>query len=246
LLMPAKTVPAPESAIKRAAYKSKKQQDFKKQVETKKAETKALTKKAYVRGLKYTRQYRAAVNKTVHMKRQAKSNGGFYVEPKAKVAIVVRIRGINKVAPKQRKILQLLRLRQLFNAVFVKLTKPMINMLRLVEPYIAYGYPTLKTVRGMLYKRGHLRVKGQRVKISDNAQIKTKLGGKDEEVICIEDMVNQIFTAGKRFRDVTNALWPFKLAPPVGGMKQKRRHFVEGGDFGNRETLINRFLNRMI
>lgn len=244
--MPAKTVPAPETAIKRAAYKSKKQQEFKKQIEAKKAETKALTKKAYVRGLKYARQYRAAENKTVHMKRQAKSNNGFFVEPKAKVAIVVRIRGINKVAPKQRKILQLLRLRQLFNAVFVKLSKPMMNMLRLVEPYISYGYPTLKTVRGMLYKRGHLRIKGQRVKITDNSQIKGKLGGKDEQVICIEDMVNQIYTAGKHFRSVTNALWPFKLSPPKGGMNQKRRHFVEGGDFGNRESLINRLIYRML
>jgi large subunit ribosomal protein L7e len=29
-------------------------------------------------------------------------------------------------------------------------------------------------------------------------------------------------------------------------MRQKRRHFVEGGDFGNRDTLINRFLARCI
>ena len=56
----------------------------------------------------------------------------------------------------------------------------------------------------------------------------------------------QIVTAGKHFRTVTNGLWPFKLAPPKGGMRQKRRHFVEGGDYGNRDTLINRFLARCI
>jgi large subunit ribosomal protein L7e len=64
--------------------------------------------------------------------------------------------------------------------------------------------------------------------------------------VCVEDVVNQIVTAGKHFRTVTNGLWPFKLAPPKGGMRQKRRHFVEGGDYGNRDTLINRFLARCI
>lgn len=39
-----------------------------------------------------------------------------------------------------RKILQLLRLRQINNGVFIKLNKATINMLRLVEPYIAWGY----------------------------------------------------------------------------------------------------------
>ncbi len=46
---------------------------------------------------------------------------------------------INGVSPRVRKILQLLRLRQINNGTFVKLTKATVNMLRLVEPYIAYG-----------------------------------------------------------------------------------------------------------
>ena len=41
--------------------------------------------------------------------------------------------------PKTRKILQLLRLRQIFNGVFLKGNKATINMLRRVEPYVAYG-----------------------------------------------------------------------------------------------------------
>lgn len=46
---------------------------------------------------------------------------------------------INGVPPKVRKVLQLLRLRQIFNGVFVKLNKASINMLRIAEPYIAWG-----------------------------------------------------------------------------------------------------------
>ena len=46
---------------------------------------------------------------------------------------------INEIAPKPRKILQLLRLLQINNGVFVKVTKATEQMLRLVEPYITYG-----------------------------------------------------------------------------------------------------------
>jgi hypothetical protein len=38
----------------------------------------------------------------VRLKREAKAKGGFYVPPEAKVVFVVRIRGLNKVAPKVR------------------------------------------------------------------------------------------------------------------------------------------------
>ena len=242
--MPAKSVPAPETAIKRAAFKQQQLDGFKKAVLAKKEERKALEKKAYLRGLKYSRQYRSTESKLVHLRRQAKTHGNYYLESKPKIVVVTRIRGIANVAPKQKKILQLLRLRQIFNTVFVKLNKPMENMLRMIDPYIAYGYPSLRTVRSMIYKRGHLKINGQRIKLNDNKQIKDKFN--NDDVVCAEDVVNQIYTSGKHFRTVTNGFWPFKLAPPKGGMKQKRRHFVEGGDYGNRETLINRFLTRMI
>lgn len=53
--------------------------------------------------------------------------------------IIVLFSSINGVSPKVRKVLQLLRLRQIFNGVFVKLNKASINMLRIAEPYIAWG-----------------------------------------------------------------------------------------------------------
>ncbi|EPY26150.1 large subunit ribosomal protein L7e [Strigomonas culicis] len=236
--------PAPEHVIKRTAFKNQQKENFSKAIAANKAAKKALKKTAYERGLKYSREYRGAEKRLVTYRRQAATHGNYYLEAQPKIAVVVRIRGIAKVNPKQRKILQLLRLRQIFNTVFVKLNKPIQNMLRAVEPYIAYGYPSLSTVRAMIYKRGYLKVNGQRVKISDNQIVKDKFHTND--VVCVEDMVNQIFTCGKHFRTVTHGLWPFKLAPPEGGMRQKRRHFIEGGDFGNRETLINRLLKRMI
>lgn len=73
--------------------------------------------------------------------------------------IIFSLPSINKVAPKVKKVLQLLRLRQINNATFVKLNKATLNMLRIAQPYITYGYPSLKTVRDLLYKRGFVKVK---------------------------------------------------------------------------------------
>ena len=46
------------------------------------------------------------------------------------------------------------RLRQINNGVFIRINKATHNMLKLVEPYIAWGYPNLKSVRELIYKRG--------------------------------------------------------------------------------------------
>jgi large subunit ribosomal protein L7e len=46
---------------------------------------------------------------------------------------------INGLHPKPRKVLQLFRLRQINNGVFVRINKATINMLRLAEPYITWG-----------------------------------------------------------------------------------------------------------
>jgi large subunit ribosomal protein L7e len=107
----------------------------------------------------------------IRLKREAKKGGGFYVEPEAKLAFVVRIRGINDMHPKTRKILQLLRLRQINNGVFIKVNKATMNMLRRVEPYIAYGYPNLKSVRELIYKRGHGKVGKDIIPLTDNSII---------------------------------------------------------------------------
>ena len=90
------------------------------------------------------KEYRAQENDAIRFRREAKAAGNIYVPAEAKVVLVIRIRGIIGVSPKVRKILQLLRLRQINNSVFVKLNAATVKMLRLVEPYVAYGYPNLK------------------------------------------------------------------------------------------------------
>ena len=65
------------------------------------------------------------------LKREAKKEGNYYVKGEDKLVFVMRIRGINQVSPKVRKVLQLLRLRQINNGVFIKMNKATQNMLRI-------------------------------------------------------------------------------------------------------------------
>jgi len=65
-------------------------------------------------------------------------------------------------------------------------------------------------------------------------------------IICIEDLIHEIFTCGPHFKEANNFLWPFKLSCPLGGYTRfKKLHFSEGGDHGNREEHINKLVRKM-
>jgi large subunit ribosomal protein L7e len=198
----------------------------------------------FKRAESYVKEYRQKEREEVRMKRVARSTGSMYVPEAPKLAFVVRIKGINKMSPKPRKILQLLRLRQINNGVFVKLTSATMQMLKIVEPFIAFGQPNLKSVRELVYKRGYGKVNGQRVALTDNRIIEENLG--KSGIICMEDLIHEIFTVGPNFKAASNFLWPFKLSSPNGGFRERKLlHFVEGGDAGDRETLINDLIRKM-
>jgi large subunit ribosomal protein L7e len=144
-----------------------------------------------------------------------------------------------------KKILQLLRLRQIHNGVFVRINAATTKMLRLVEPFIAYGYPNLKSIKELIYKRGFGKLSGQRVPISSNSVIEIELGKYD--IKCVEDLVHEIATVGPHFKEANNFLWPFKLTSPRGGFTGKKlNHFNEGGACGMQEDKINRLVKKMI
>lgn len=117
-------------------------------------------------------------------------------------------------------------------------------MLQWVGPFIAWGYPNMKSVKELVYKRGFAKVDKQRIPITDNAVIENVLGA--QGIICIEDIIHEVFTVGPNFKQVNNFLWPFKLSNPTGGYKGKKlSHFIEGGESGNREDYINKLIRCM-
>eukprot|EP00918_Siedleckia_nematoides_P019153 GHVU01040836.1.p2 GENE.GHVU01040836.1~~GHVU01040836.1.p2 ORF type:complete len:146 (-),score=13.33 GHVU01040836.1:103-495(-) len=123
------------------------------------------------------------------------------------------------------------------------------NMLRRIEPFVTYGYPTLATIRKLLYKRGHVREgrlgARQRVRLQSNDVISRNLG--KYGIHGIEDVIHEIYTCGPRFKEVSSFLWPFKLSSPKKGFEAKRHGFCEPrkGVWGNREHLVNELIARM-
>jgi len=199
-----------------------------------------------VRAQKYEKEYKKEEKTLVALRRQAKKAGNFFVEPEAKVMFVVRITGINKCAPKPRKIMKLLRLDQLHKGVFVKCTTPMKNMLKYIQPYVICGYPNLKTTKQLIMKRGYAKIGNERTPLNCNEIISEKLG--KYGIHGVEDLIHEIYTVGPNFKQANNFLWAFKLSSPNGGFVLKKHGFHEpkGGDWGNREEMINEILRRMI
>merc|ERR1739847_103087 len=229
---------------------AKKRSRFAKQAAAK-AEAKAVAKKASLtkqreiisKARAYAAEYAAEAKALVNNTRVAKAVGNFYVPDEPKLALVIRIRGINQLWPKPKKTLQLLRLRQIGNAVFIRLNKASIQMLRICDPFIAWGYPTQQTIKNIIYKRGAVKINGQRIKISDNNVVEKSMGNLG--INCIEDLVHEIYTVGDNFKTANNNLYPVKLPCPRGGWRKITNHFIEGGDFGNREEYINDLVKKM-
>merc|ERR1739848_701971 len=210
----------PESVLKEKATADKVAKSKAKAIELSTKKRRAQRKVIYKRAETYAAEYRRAEKQAVAERRQARKAGNYYREPDAKLAFVVRIRGINQVPPKVKKILRLLRLLQVHNGVFVRLNAASRKMLTLVDPWITYGYPNLKTVRELIYKRGHVKI--------------------------AQDRIHEIYTVGPNFRRANRFLWPFKLSSPTGGFEKKTNHFIEGGDCGNRGNKINVLVRRML
>lgn len=237
--------PAAPESLKQKVADGEKAAELRKTAQEKRMKAKAAKRELmFKRAEQYCEEYKQAERDLVSQRRAARLNGDFFREPEARLALVVRIRGINQTSPRTRRILRLLRLRQIFNATFVRLNKATMTMLRLVSPYIAFGYPNLKTVREMIYKRGAGKVDGKRTPLVSNDIIEKALGRFG--IICMEDLVHEIYTVGPHFKLANKFLWPFKLNSPHGGLRKKGISFIEGGDYGNRENQINKLVRRMI
>ncbi|KAI3463454.1 hypothetical protein Pfo_020117 [Paulownia fortunei] len=191
----------------------------------------------------FIREYRDKELDLIQMKSRGKRKRQASVTPESKLLFIIRIGGKNDMHPKTRKILYSLRLRKIFSGVFVKANEGMMEILQKVEPYITYGYPNVKSVKDLIYKKGVVKAGKQRVPLTDNNIVEQELG--QHNIICIEDIVNEIANAGPHFKAVTNFLCPFVLNNPEKALHGKKRRFEDGGDSGNREDHINELISKM-
>merc|ERR1711988_1709665 len=121
--------PVPENVVKKQKAQKKLADEAAAAAAVAKTARKEKRVQAYKNAEKYTKEYRALAKQRV------------------------RIRGLADMHPKTKKILQIMRLRQMNMGVFMKSSKAATEMLTRVEPYLSYGYPSLKSVRDLVYKR---------------------------------------------------------------------------------------------
>jgi 60S ribosomal protein uL30 len=114
-----------------------------------------------------------------------------------------------------------LHLRNVNDGVFVRFNnESMRRLLHMVEPYILYGPIKEKSmVHDLLIRRGYAKINNnERVPLSNNMLIeqefqKEKYKEQCNHVLCIEDMVHEIFSVGVAFDVITKEfLFPFQLS----------------------------------
>ncbi|NXJ98375.1 RL7L protein, partial [Corythaixoides concolor] len=160
-----------------------------------------------------------------------------------KLAFAVRIVDIKGVSKRVMRVIELLRLKKNFTGVFVKLTPLSLKMLRIVEPYVAWGHPNLKSVRELILKRGQTKIKKKKMPLTDNILIEEHLGNCG--IICLEDLIHEIYSAGKNFRRVSNFLCPFHLSVARHASRNKVGFLKEMGKPGCRGEAINQLIRQL-
>ena len=218
--------------------------------------------------------FRKAERDDMRVKRNFYKTGIFHkdikADPNKKLVLVLRHRGYvylvsnyfeqffllmfsfsQHIASKQ--VIEVLREMNLFykrSAVLLELTEENHALLKIAEPFVTWGYPTIPTVREMIYKYGLFQnpqgVKGPKiVPISNNKDIEDKFGHLG--IICVEDLIHELITVGPNFNEVRNVLYAFKMRNPVDGFKNKKgKLFSQGGEAGFRGDEINTLFKRIM
>merc|ERR1711924_193204 len=117
----------PESVLKKRKTLEKIKADRLEKALAIKKDSKKARKAIFKKAEQYVKEYKNMEKALINSRRQAKQCN-YFVEPEPKLLFVTRIRGINKMPPQPRKILDLLRLRQIHNGVFLKNNKATMNM----------------------------------------------------------------------------------------------------------------------
>lgn len=163
----------------------------------------------------------------------------------APMVFVVRVRDEVGCSISVKRALSQLRLRNIYEGVFCRYNESARKMLHLVEPWVVYGVPSRGMVEDLIKRRGHGKVEGKRVPLSDNTIIEEALGA-DTGMICVEDMVHELYEVGASFAKANAFLWPFRLAAPKSKFqKQKLNEKDKREDYGDKGQEMDEYIKQM-
>jgi large subunit ribosomal protein L7e len=121
------------------------------------------------------------------------------------------------------------------------------KQLHLIEPWVTYGIPSKAVINDLIRRRGHGKLDGKRIPLSDNTIVEKALGDStDGSVICIDDMVHELETIGDQFKKVNTFLWSFQLSALRSKFRKEKLNFKDGGDYGDRGEEIDDLIRQML
>lgn len=157
------------------------------------------------------------------------------------VTLVVRNKPVANVVPKIMTTLRALHLPRMYTAVFVRRDAKTLGRLRLVDSFVLIGQPSLASVKELIYKRGFAKINQEHRPLTDNRLIEQHLG--DVGILCLEDLVSQIYNVGPHFDRAIKFLWPIKFETPKPGLKEVTSHFTRD-KADPLETPIDEFIRK--
>ncbi|KAH8377455.1 hypothetical protein KR093_005584 [Drosophila rubida] len=166
-------------------------------------------------------------------------------ETNPRLLLVMRHAGKKIFDKTTSEIFRTLRMPKRHNTVFLENNKENQLLLRVIEPFVVYGHPSLSTIRELLFKKGFARIDGKKTAIQSNTMVEAQLGAKG--IICLEDIIHEICTVGPNFAAVNEFLCAFALSSPRDGWKHKVSvSYKRGGEYGDRGNAINDVVARCL
>ncbi|KPU63209.1 50S ribosomal protein L30 [Thermococcus sp. EP1] len=153
----------------------------------------------------------------------------------AKLALI-RVRGRVNVKRPVKDTLGMLRLHKINHLVIIDETPAYTGMIQKVKDYITWGEITAETLAKLIEKRG--RLSGNRRVTEEYVQ--EKLG------MSIKEFAEKVIAGEMKLSDLPGLKPVFRMHPPRGGFKSKKRTFKEGGALGYRGEAINELIERML
>lgn len=102
-------------------------------------------------------------------------------------------------------------------------------------------------ISDLILRRGHGKIDGKRVPLSDNVVIEKELGEKTNgEIICVQDMVEELCNVGEQFARVNKFLWPFQLASVKSKFQKEKLNYKDGGDYGDRGEAMDDYIRQVL
>eukprot|EP00801_Mesodinium_rubrum_P008845 Mrub_08875.p1 GENE.Mrub_08875~~Mrub_08875.p1 ORF type:complete len:247 (+),score=33.52 Mrub_08875:91-741(+) len=123
-----------------------------------------------------------------------------------------------------------------------------ITKLLTIQNYITFGYISRKYLKDLLFKRGNYydSSSDKLCTINDNEIIEQYLGQYD--IICLEDIIDELFKLRKNVDKVLGFIANFKLDMPEHHYLKNdyTKMYQHGGEYGDRKEDINKLLEKIL